>query len=301
MEDLDRRFTSLKPFLMFESAARKGSFSAVAQAFNISQPSVSRNIAQLEREIGVTLFERRVSGVRLTPEGHDLFHAVTQGFGRILETVDDLQRRAGRRENVVSVSVSGSFVAHWMAPRLADFTNAFPNVDLQFQLISGLMPEFDPQIDLSIRTMDHDMSGPKSVAFCPEMVLPVCNHAYLNRPSDMTRPTFLHFAGHDRKIWRDMTPYPMAHQQPDGHLHEFDDYSITLQAALNGTGIALGWVSVVARLLIEGRLVAASPHLHKTGRHHQILISPRTERPVTCEIANWLAARMSEDIRQLDL
>ncbi|MGX0977692.1 DNA-binding transcriptional LysR family regulator [Roseovarius sp. MBR-51] len=64
MTSLHRLVSSPKSLLVFEAAARLSSFSKAAQVFNISQPSASRNIAQLEADIGQVLFVRGAKGRR---------------------------------------------------------------------------------------------------------------------------------------------------------------------------------------------------------------------------------------------
>ncbi len=301
MDDFSRRFASLKPFLIFECAARHESFSGAARAFNISQPSVSRNVAQLEREIGVLLFDRRATGARLTDDGRELFHAITRGLGTIAETVTRLERRRQEAEGVVRLSVSGSFVAHWMAPRLAAFTRAFPDVRLRFHLLSGLMVDPPEDVDLAVRIVDDPKEAGKNRAFAPEIVIPVCSPGYLDTSRTGEGRTFLHFADHPRTIWRDRTALGQPGDRPGDLCHEFDDYSVLLQAALDGSGVALGWLSVTSKLLLDGRLVPVDGTAFHTGRTHRLIeVGHGAPRPRVSQIAEWLVARMAEDIAALD-
>jgi DNA-binding transcriptional LysR family regulator len=84
-------FASLVPsargLLVFEAAVRSGSFTAAAREFNVTQPSVSRSIAQLEADLGAVLFTRGRTGLTPTAEGRLLYSAVRDGFDRIEEAV----------------------------------------------------------------------------------------------------------------------------------------------------------------------------------------------------------------------
>ncbi|NVO23296.1 LysR family transcriptional regulator [Donghicola mangrovi] len=295
MEDFTHRFPSLKPFLVFECAARHGSFSAAAKAFNISQPSVSRNIAALEAEIGVALFERRATGAQLSDAGRELFLAVAQGLNTIQQSVTSIERRKVEDANTVTLSVSGSFVAHWMAPRLGAFAQAFPQVRLRFHLISGLMPGLPDDADLAMRTTDGPDPDHPSWTFSPEIVLPLCSPAYKVDHMSTGPRTILHLSDHTHCIWADMAALPRPGESGDV-CHEFDDYSVILQAALDGGGIALGWLSVTSRLLLEGRLVPATGHVHHTGRQHSLIqCSRHPSREILPQIAQWLVAQMAAD------
>lgn len=300
MEEFSQRFASLKPFLVFECAARCGSFSAAAKAFNISQPSVSRNVAQLERELGVALFDRRPSGAELSDAGRELFHAITQGMGTIMRTINEIERRRQEDAGVVSLSVSGSFVAHWMAPRLAAFSQAFPEVRLRFHLISGLMRDLPEDVDLAVRTTAPSEQEARTWDFVPEVVLPVSSPAYLAARGAAGGHTFLHFSGHAREIWKEMSDIGMPGDREGGVCHEFDDYSVVLQAALDGSGVALGWLSVTSRLLLEGRLVPVGGRAHRTERVHRLIeCGGGPPREVVADIAQWLVDRMRDDLSAL--
>ena len=84
------------------------------------------------------------------------------------------------RKQVVELSLSTAFVTHWLIPRLREFHEAFPEVDLRFQLISGTLRGPPGNVDLAMR-----MTSPEAEAnyhswpFGPEFVMPVCSPAYL--------------------------------------------------------------------------------------------------------------------------
>jgi DNA-binding transcriptional LysR family regulator len=81
---------------------------------------------------------------------------------------------------------------------------------------------------------------------------------------------------------------------------EFSDYAVVLQAAMNGEGVALGWLSNVSRALLQGTLVPASDRQINTGRTHQ-LIAPRSRpiRPIVSDICAWMIAEMQTELKAL--
>ena len=85
-----------------------------------------------------------------------------------------------------------------------------------------------------------------------------------------------------------------------GVWHEFTDYSVILQAALNGEGIALGWLSVVSSTLLKGTLVPASDLVIRTGRSHS-LIAPRSKplNPIVADVALWFQAQVAQELDAL--
>lgn len=304
MDGFSRLVPSARGLLIFEAAARRGSFTAAAAEFNISQPSVSRNIAQLEAAIGVPLFERRPSGLTLTGDGRDLHLAVHDGLERIGEALLRIRARTRTSRQVVTLSLSSSFVAHWLLPRLSRFNAAFPEVDLRFDLIPGILRAIPDTVDLATRILPDDGQYHRW-NLAPEIILPVCSPAYRAargpwEESAREGHVFLHLSEHSPKLWGTGPGKGGPGKAAPGIWHEFSDYAIILQAALNGEGIALGWVSVVSTALIAGTLVPASGWRLRTGRFHTLLApKSRPLTPVVAEIAGWLAAESAEDIERL--
>jgi DNA-binding transcriptional LysR family regulator len=303
---LSRLIPSARGLLVFEAAARTGSFTAAAREFNIAQPSVSRSIAELEAAIGVKLFERRARGLDLTADGVDLYAVVSDAVARIAETLQAIQHRQKTTRPIVTLSVSSSFVAHWLLPRLGEFNAAFPQVDMRFDLVPGVLRGIPDNVDLATRIIADDDGNYHRWPLAPEIVLPVCSPAYLkargklNHQGDGSGHVFLWLTDHATSKWAREWGNVANRSISKGVWHEFTDYAVILQAALNGEGIALGWVSVVASTLLKGTLVPASDLIIRTGRHHS-LIAPRSKplAPVVAEIAGWLQAQIARDLDAL--
>lgn len=290
-----------RALFVFEAAARTGSFSAAAREFNVTQPSVSRAIAQLEAELGLRLFDRSPTGIALTAGGQRIFDAVSQGFSGIAAAVAEAQDRFARRR--VTLSFSSSFATHWLLPRLGSFKAAFPGIELRLDLAQGMLGEPPAHADIATRIVRDDDPRYHIWSFAPEVILPVCSPDYLTERGPLTddpsRHVFLNLDDAHGAHWQKLLGTGLARA---GQWHSFSDYSVVLQAAERGEGIALGWVSVVSCALREGRLVEASDKTLRTGRHHS-LIAPRSKPllPVVPQICGWLSDRMAEDLAVIGL
>jgi DNA-binding transcriptional LysR family regulator len=304
MSNLARLVSSPRALMIFEAAARAGSCGAAAREFNLTQPSVSRNIAGLEAEIGVPLFTRSPRGLELTSEGRVLQRALQDGFQMVADAIQRLMDQRGRKQ-VVELSLSTAFVTHWLIPRLAEFQREFPDVDLRFQLIAGTLRGGPGAVDLAMRMEPESPAEEQTWPFAPELIVPVCSPAYLktNGPLDKTRPearhTLLHFADpllNWDLVWGSL----VTRRTPAKTWIEFSDYAVVLQAAMNGEGIAPGWLSVVSRALCQGTLVPACATRIRTGRtYHLVAARGRPVREVTLAICTWLIAQMRADIDHL--
>ncbi|MEZ5842355.1 MAG: LysR family transcriptional regulator [Hyphomicrobiaceae bacterium] len=295
---------SPRSLLIFEAVVRTGSCTAAARAFNLTQPSVSRNIAHLESALGVALFLRRPTGLEPTPEGMLLYRAIAEGLERIGEAVDAICQPHLRRQAVV-LSLSTAFVTHWFVPRMRAFNQAFPDVDLRFELTSGALRGPPGNVDLAMRRTPTCETDDYICPFMPEVVLPVCSQAYLERHGTLgaegpiTSHVLLELT--ETEIgWRLLLGARSEPLVSSGRWFEFSDYAVVLQTAIGGQGIALGWISAVSRLIAGGTLVPASRLRLETGAHFS-LISPRTRsvRPIVHRIRDWMVDEMQREYRAL--
>jgi DNA-binding transcriptional LysR family regulator len=304
MTNLARLVPSVRGLLVFEAAARSGSFTAAAREFNVTQPSISRSIAQLEADLGVSLFTRSPTGLTLTAEGRALCSAVREGFDRIEEAVRTI-RKKGAAKPVVTLSLSSSFVTHWFVPRLSAFNARFSDVDLRFELIAGRLRGPAENVDLATRILDADDETYHRWDFAPEIIIPVCSPSYLtahgpvDHESDGAGHLFLQLSDAKRR-WIDAWGRVADQRASRGTWHEFSDYAVVLQAAVNGEGVALGWLVNIVRPLLSGALVPASERRTATGRTHS-LIAPRVRpvRPVVADIRDWMIAEMQVELQKV--
>ncbi|NVK33515.1 MAG: LysR family transcriptional regulator [Rhodobacteraceae bacterium] len=306
MVRLSRLLSSSRKLLIFDAAARAGSFSAAAREFNLTQPSVSRGIAELEASLGITLFERTPSGLTLTDDGREFHAVVGDSLDRIESKVLELQERNKVTRPSVTLSFSSSFVLHWMVPKLQEFQKAFPQVDLRFDLAAGLLRGVPDNTDLATRIIPVEDSRFLRWDFAPEIIIPVCSQAYLEKhgpldpASDGSGHTFLHLTDHEQENWQRLCGGLADRKAMNVVWLEFSDYAVVLQAALAGEGIALGWISVVAKHLLKGTLVPAAGRMTNTGKVHQIVrLKSQAPRPIVDEIRCWLISEMQSDIIEL--
>ena len=118
------RMSSLRVFIR---VARTGSFSRAARQLGISQPSASRTVAVLEKEIGVTLFIRSTRALSLTEAGAEYLTRVEAALAA-LDEADHAVRGSGELRGVLRIAASSSFTEHMVIPRLAEFLERNPKL-----------------------------------------------------------------------------------------------------------------------------------------------------------------------------
>jgi LysR family hydrogen peroxide-inducible transcriptional activator len=125
--------TSLKQLRYFEAVARLGHFGRAAEHCAVTQPALSMQVQELEKELGLQLLERRPKGVRLTAEGRE----VALRAGRILAQVRDLgdfaRERAGRFTGELHLGVIPSVAPYLLPPLLPVLRRKYPALDLHIR------------------------------------------------------------------------------------------------------------------------------------------------------------------------
>src|SRR5262249_41284508 len=114
----------------FEAAARHLSFTKAGEELFLTQSAVSRQIKELEEQLGVPLFQRRHRALPLTEAGQQVYAAAAQVIPTMRSAPEGLRTQAGRRRPL-SVTPTHSSAALWLIPRLAGFTRTHPGVDVR--------------------------------------------------------------------------------------------------------------------------------------------------------------------------
>lgn len=122
---------SLEQLVMFELTAKAGSFSAAARQANKTQSAVSTSIANLEIDLGVTLFERSARNLTLTASGRKLLEETRVILERCLELEQRAQSIGSGNENMVKMAIGIPYAA--VSPALKLFTEQFPHVDMSIK------------------------------------------------------------------------------------------------------------------------------------------------------------------------
>jgi DNA-binding transcriptional LysR family regulator len=128
----------LKQLRAFCSSVRTGSITGAAEALFLSQPSVSLQIQALEREFGVTLYERRGPMIKLTPEGellHELAQPLVEGIDKLHET---FAAHYGRLETgELNIAAGESTILNILAEPVKLFAEQYPGIRLKLHNVTG--------------------------------------------------------------------------------------------------------------------------------------------------------------------
>jgi DNA-binding transcriptional LysR family regulator len=135
------KFSAVRDFL---AVAERGGLRAAARHLGMAQPVITRSIQELEKELGVALFERSAKGVRLTPMGHTFLrraHAVRSELQKAKEEIDQLR---GEAHGTVTVCCSSVPHLALLPHALNDFRKRFP--DVVVHLIDAVFPNVETSL-----------------------------------------------------------------------------------------------------------------------------------------------------------
>lgn len=294
-----RQLVPLHRLAVFEAAARHGSFSTAARELGMTQSAVSHQIADLEAELGIILFQRVWRGVTATEAGAFLFEAVGRSLGEIAAAVD-VARALGRRSRLTVVTDFG-FAAFWLMPRLADLRERMPGVDVRVITQQGASDPAGEPSDLAILFGAGQWGKTEAVRLIAEDVVPIASPGFLaERPvrtaHDLAHVPLLHLEAPDADRWISWDEYRRAcGAPPDGAKPSarsglsFNNYMLVIQAAIAGQGVALGWRPLVDDLLRQGLVVETPLPRISTARGYYLVTPGRAAQPRTSEIfRRWL-------------
>lgn len=132
---------------IFHAVAEAGSFTHAGERLNLSQSAVSRQISALENSLKVPLFHRHARGLVLTEQGDLLYRTAHDVFGKLAMAEAMLTDSKERPRGELRISTTVAFGSTWLAPRLNEFLETYPEIEVHLILS-------DRSLDLSMREAD---------------------------------------------------------------------------------------------------------------------------------------------------
>ena len=148
---MKRTHLPLNALRVFDAAARHLSFTRAADELAVTPAAVGQQIRALEDLLGVVLFRRTSKGLELTEEAAAGLEPLRTGFLHFEDAVQAMQ--AGQSSHVFTIAAPRDFFAVWLAPRLAAFRAAHP--DVRYVLVDGEQTDFaEANLDLAVRWLE---------------------------------------------------------------------------------------------------------------------------------------------------
>ncbi|AND92785.1 LysR family glycine cleavage system transcriptional activator [Bradyrhizobium diazoefficiens] len=290
------RLPSLNGLRAFEAAARHLSFTLAASELNVTQTAISHQIRRLEEELGIRLFIRQNRALALTPEARDYLPGVRAAFNDLRLATDRLLRRDD--DKVLTLSTLASLAAKWLLPRLTDFQEQHPGIDVRITTSTSLVDFQRDDVDAAIRYGRGQWPGLRADWLMADELFPVCSPSLLRgdkplqRPEDLRNHPLLHTSNansDDWRLWLTAAGLPADIAKQPGIT--FDMIFMTIQAAIDGIGVAMGRTSYVQDDIAKGRLVVPFKiALPADAGFYLVAPEGRREAPKLAAFRQWIVA-----------
>lgn len=288
---MSRRLPPLSALRAFEAAARHLSFTRAAAELGVTQAAISHQVKLLEDQLGQPLFRRLTRRLLLTDAGQTLWPGVRDGFDRLAQAVQKVQ--SSRDGGVLTLSLTVSFAARWLVPRLGNFLKAHPEIDVKLTTTDRLVDFAREDVDAAIRHGDGTWPGLDSWrVICPvytALLNPKLRKGEpLEAPGDLQRLPLL-VESDDNVDWRAWFKAAGCALRPQRRMVEFDTTQMAVQAAIEGLGVALGPPEYFADELESGKLIQPFEVYIETGEAF-FLVCPtgRAEEPKIKAFREWI-------------
>jgi len=306
-----RQLPPLASLRGFEAAARHLSFRDAAQELHLTQGAISRQIQALELSLGTLLFVRKTRQVQLTKAGSSFFQVVRAALD-MLEHATVQMKRTPLRKTLV-LSALPTLTSIWIMPRLHEFTERHPNIDVR--LVTSLDPVdlLEDHIDLAIRVgqlpgskvsarhlprIEHSMveswAGVRADELFPDVLVPVCASSLLGRnrirsAKDLLRYPLIHTTTR-RFAWMDwLKGFGISGLPRSSGNLEFGHFFMSIEAALRGQGIA-----IIPRIILSMYKDASRLHrpidatVPSAGSYYLLVPEAKLTSPEVAALHAWL-------------
>jgi len=298
---MHRKLPPLKSLRYFDAAAKSLSFTRAAEQLFVTQAAVSHQVKALEEFLGVELFIRKNRRLILSQEGQAYWPAIRKIFEQLADATSQL--KSSGATGPLTVSVAPSFAVNWLVPRLIQFNELYPDIDVRMKADDHLADFVRDDVDMQIffGSQDDYEDGLHTECLLAEKLIPVCSpdllrgrRRPLDKPDDLRYHTLLHDESTDDwNNWLNLAAVKGVNLNT-GTI--FSHSNLVLQAARYGQGIALGH-SVLAQTDIElGRLVKLF-EVELVSKYSYDIVCPEAwaDKPKIKAFRDWLLLTVNNE------
>jgi len=291
----------------FEAAARHRSYVRAAEELHVTPAAVGQLVRSLERALDTPLFLRSQSGtarLELTPQASLMLPELQAGFDLLSAAVARIKNDA--EHGRIALTVPPSFADKWLLARLERFQASYPQYDLLVDTNGRLVDFNSGQVDVGIRYGSGRWDGLLATRLAGDDFFPICSPVLLTGEHPLRSVADLrhHALIHDVSMrgnpvypgWRSWLAYA---GEGSGAFDaerglQINDSAAVMQAAIAGSGVALGRSMLVEKDLADGRLVRPfGPALPCEFAYYIVVRADSVERPAIAAFRDWLLAEVA--------
>jgi LysR family glycine cleavage system transcriptional activator len=289
---------SLTGLQCFEAAARHGSFTRAAAELYVTQGAVSRQISNLESELGIALFQRLHHQLVLTDAGLSYLGKVRTGLNLLESATAELLAHRGRG-GVLNLSVPPTLATSWLIPRLQRFNAQHPDITLNFIRYLHAHDFAMAELDVAIQygegvwpnAVAHYITGRRITAICRA---DIAGKIDVSDPTSLAAQTRLHHLMVP-SLWQEWFDAMGVRQLNAAAGPRFDQFSLIVKATLVGFGIGMVPRCLVQEELARGTLVEVFPQAVMARQGYYLCYPPEKQPlPALQALQDWMLAEAGE-------
>ena len=282
----------------FEAVARRRSFAIAATELHLTASAISHQVARLESQLGVRLFERSAHGVRMSTAGELYLSRVSGALSAIAAATDDLRQGVS---NSLYVHSAPSLASLWLMPRLRAFAQAYPDISLNLSAAHTQSDFALGQADIDIRYGVPQWPGLVVEPLFEERIVPLASPAFikehrLKRPEHLLGVPLIQSTV-SMVQWPEWFAAFASKHAPDRFAVRFDRAQMALDAATQGLGVALESTTNAAGHIAERKLrpVFSLEKAIKIKAHFAVYPARHAKRPPVEAFLTWLHQEASRN------
>lgn len=295
------RIPNIGTLFAFEAAARYESFTLAAKELCLTESAVSRQIALLEGNLGVTLFVRVKQRVRLTRAGRLYATQVRRSIEALNRDTASLMSHGGGAR--LELAVLPTFASHWLIPRLTSFNARHPDVGVNMGVRTEPFSFEETHFEAAIHYGRPFWAAAQLDYLFGEAVVPVCAPSLvdgeLHAPQDLLAYPLLHSSTRPN-AWADWFERRGVEDARCVRGARYELHTMLISGAEAGLGIALVPDFFVQRHIADGRLrVLAEPDLSQSDAYYLVYPEAFSQGPSLLAFRAWLleqAAAYASDL-----
>ncbi len=283
----------LPSLLAFEAVARRRSFALAAAELHLTASAVSHQVARLESQLGVRLFERSAHGVRLSAAGEQYLSRIAGALAAIASATEDMRQGVA---NSLYVHCTPSLASLWLLPRLQAFAQACPEISLNLSAAHTHSDFALGQADLDIRYGVPNWPDLVVEPLFEERIVPLASPAFIREHRLKRIEQLLELPLIQSNVsvvqWSDWLRAFSDKRAPERFSLRFDRALMSLDAATQGLGVALESATMAGKHMAEGKLrpVFGLEKAVRVKAHFAVYPVRHARRPPVEAFLTWLHA-----------
>jgi LysR family glycine cleavage system transcriptional activator len=278
---------SLTALRAFAATAELRSFSQAARVLNVTHAAVAQQVRGLEDTLGRALVQRDGRGVSLTADGEQLAQALGEGFAAFQRGLEAL--RAGETDRPVRVTLTASFAAQWLMPRLRDFWDRHPEIGLSLHPDARVVDLHRERMDLGIRYGNGDWPGVEATFLASARLVVAGAPSLLGDRQALTAEEMRDMDWVLQRNWPEQDSYLRQLGLDPDRLSRTDlsGEDLVIAAARQGLGLAVETAALIQSDVADGRLRIVHESREKLPGYF-IVTLPGPQRAAARAFLKWL-------------